>query len=154
MRKVCLLDPGDPATLLKYFGGLAAGADGVELDVHPTLDGHVVVIHDATQDTWQVPCASGAIDLPFFLDASRKDRTTNGTGLVCRASLDEIRRLDAGAKHSAAFRGERVPLLSEAVADRSRLGKMKKTGFYWICEDLWLRLRCVVLRDAVFSRHL
>lgn len=72
--------------------GLAAGADGVELDVHPTLDGHVVVIHDATQD-----------------------RTTEGRGLICHAPLEEIRRLDAGSKHSAAFRGEQVPLLGEVL---------------------------------------
>ncbi|CAE7586742.1 DIP13 [Symbiodinium sp. KB8] len=79
-------------TMAAFRAGLAAGADGVELDVHPTLDGHVVVIHDATQD-----------------------RTTEGRGLICHAPLEEIRRLDAGSKHSAAFRGEQVPLLGEVL---------------------------------------
>ena len=51
-----------------------------------------------------------------------EDRTTEGRGLICQAPLEEIRRLDAGSKHSAAFRGEQVPLLDEAA-------EMPKTVF-------------------------
>src|SRR4051812_39554777 len=49
------------------------GADMIEMDVHLTKDGRVVVIHDPTVD-----------------------RTTNGTGRVVDHTLDELRRLDAG----------------------------------------------------------
>ena len=48
------------------------GADMLELDVHSSADGHLVVIHDATVD-----------------------RTTNGTGRVVDMSLEQIRELDA-----------------------------------------------------------
>ena len=57
----------------------------VELDVHETLDGQLVCIHD-----------------------EGVDRTTNGTGLVHEMTLDQIRELDAG-------RGEKIPLLSEVL---------------------------------------
>jgi glycerophosphoryl diester phosphodiesterase len=49
------------------------GADMVELDVHASLDGHCVVIHDPTVD-----------------------RTTDGSGAVARMTLAELRELDAG----------------------------------------------------------
>ncbi len=65
-------------------------ADAIELDVDLTRDGHVVVIHDATID-----------------------RTTDGHGRVSDLTLEEIRRVDAGAWKDAAFKGERVPLLEE-----------------------------------------
>lgn len=48
-------------------------ADVLEIDVHSTRDGEVVVIHDDTVD-----------------------RTTDGTGPVAGFRLEEIRRLDAG----------------------------------------------------------
>ena len=49
------------------------GADVLEVDVQPTADGEVVVIHDATVD-----------------------RTTDGTGPVATLPLAELRALDAG----------------------------------------------------------
>jgi glycerophosphoryl diester phosphodiesterase len=65
-------------------------ADAIELDVDLTRDGHVIVLHDATID-----------------------RTTDGHGRVVDLTLDEIRRVDAGAWKSAEFKGQRVPLLEE-----------------------------------------
>jgi len=50
---------------------LAAGATGIELDVHATADGELVVCHDATVD-----------------------RTTNGSGAIASMSLAELRALD------------------------------------------------------------
>jgi glycerophosphoryl diester phosphodiesterase len=73
-------------TLAGIEHGLAAGVDGVEVDVRITSDGRIVVIHDATVD-----------------------RTTNGSGPVAGMTFDELRTLDAGD-------GERVPLLEEVVA--------------------------------------
>jgi glycerophosphoryl diester phosphodiesterase len=76
------------------------GAGGLELDVHMTRDGHIVVIHDATVD-----------------------RTTNGSGAVSEMTLDELRRLDAGHDFSPdggptrPYRGRdvRVPTLREVL---------------------------------------
>ncbi len=79
-----------------------AGAGGLELDVHMTRDGHIVVIHDATVD-----------------------RTTNGTGAVSEMTLEELRRLDAGHNFSPdggptrpyRGRGVRVPTLGEVLRE-------------------------------------
>ncbi|TXK79354.1 glycerophosphodiester phosphodiesterase [Paenibacillus sp. N3.4] len=77
-------------TLASFALALEQGADGIELDVHLSADGEIVVCHDP--------------DL---------DRTTNGTGFIHRKSWDEIKRLDAGLWFSEAYTGERVPLLRE-----------------------------------------
>ncbi|GAA0178514.1 glycerophosphodiester phosphodiesterase family protein [Clostridium sediminicola] len=66
------------------------GADAIEIDVHLSKDGHVVVIHDLVLD-----------------------RTTNGSGLVANYTLEELKELDAGIKFSKEFKGEKIPLLSE-----------------------------------------
>jgi glycerophosphoryl diester phosphodiesterase len=79
-----------------------AGAGGLELDVHLTRDGHIVVIHDATVD-----------------------RTTNGTGAVSEMTLDDLRGLDAGHNFSPdggptypyRGRGVRVPRLGEVLRE-------------------------------------
>jgi glycerophosphoryl diester phosphodiesterase len=67
------------------------GADGFELDVMLSADGHLVVIHDGTVD-----------------------RTTDGHGPVQQKTLAELKTLDAGAKFDARFAGERIPTLQEA----------------------------------------
>jgi glycerophosphoryl diester phosphodiesterase len=87
-------------TIESFHLAAEAGAGGLELDVHMTLDGHIVVIHDATVD-----------------------RTTNGTGAVSEMTLDELRRLDAGHNFSPdggptrPYRGRdvRVPTLEEVL---------------------------------------
>ncbi len=60
-------------TLEAFRMAVEVGAGGLELDVHLTRDGHVVVIHDATVD-----------------------RTTSGSGAVEAATLRELKGLDAG----------------------------------------------------------
>ncbi len=85
-------------TLEAFRLALESGAGGLELDVHMTRDGRVVVIHDNTVD-----------------------RTTDGSGAVGDMTLDEILKLDAGYRFSPdggrSFpyrnRGVRVPLLEE-----------------------------------------
>lgn len=56
----------------------AQGADGAELDVQRSADGHLVVIHDETVD-----------------------RTTDGTGRVVDLELADLVRLDASRGHDA-----------------------------------------------------
>ena len=100
------------STLHAIRCALAAGATGIELDVHATADGELVVCHDATVD-----------------------RTTNGTGAIALLTLEELRRLDnaywfvpgADARHDLApsdypLRGRapedpdfRVPTLREVL---------------------------------------
>ena len=77
------------------------GVDGIELDVHVTTDGQLVVIHDFDVAT-----------------------TTDGHGLVSAMSAAEVRRLDAGSHFSPAFAGVRVPTLDEVfdlVGDRCQV---------------------------------
>ncbi len=80
-------------TLAAFAAAIDAGADGIELDVHPSRDGALVVHHD------------------YYLD-----RTTDGTGLVSDHTLAQLRALDAGAWFSEAFVGEVIPTLEEALS--------------------------------------
>jgi len=65
-------------TLLSFRKALEAGADFMELDVHLSRDGHVVVIHDATLN-----------------------RTTDGKGKVAEKTLEELKRLSAAPRRAA-----------------------------------------------------
>ncbi len=59
------------STLLAMRKAVEAGATAIELDVHATADGELVVCHDATVD-----------------------RTTDGRGAIAELTLAELRRLD------------------------------------------------------------
>ncbi len=84
------------AALLK---AAEAGADWVEVDAQETADGVVVLMHDA--------------DLL---------RTTGDPRRLSEVGFEELRRLDAGSRFGAAYRGERVPTLVEAIeAVRGRM---------------------------------
>lgn len=69
------------------------GADAVEMDIHLTADGQLVVLHD--HDT---------------------KRTTGTHGAVAAMTLKEIRALDAGSWKHPRYAGERIPLLEEILA--------------------------------------
>ena len=91
---------GPQNTLEAAMLSAAAGADVIELDVHLTADGHLVVIHDATVEA-----------------------TTNGSGAVAEMTLEEIQAFDAGAAFreasgAASFvgRGVVVPTLEAIFA--------------------------------------
>lgn len=62
---------GPPNTLFAFRRALANGADGLELDVHRTSDGHLVACHDPTLD-----------------------RTTDLTGPITEKTLAEVRQAD------------------------------------------------------------
>ena len=79
-------------TFTAYDKALFLGVNHIELDVHFTRDGHIVVIHDDTVD-----------------------RTTNGSGPVLEHTLAELRALDAGAWFSVDYSGERIRTLGEIL---------------------------------------
>jgi len=64
---------------------LEQGLSGVEIDIHLSIDGKLMVIHDSTID-----------------------RTTDGSGNVKDKMFDELRKLDAGG-------GEKIPTLEEVI---------------------------------------
>jgi glycerophosphoryl diester phosphodiesterase len=72
-------------TLLSFRRAYELGAQMIELDVHETLDGQLVCIHDKTVD-----------------------RTTDGSGEVRNLSYEELMKMDAGD-------GERIPLLEDVL---------------------------------------
>ncbi|MFI6287784.1 glycerophosphodiester phosphodiesterase [Streptomyces sp. NPDC051018] len=72
-------------TLRSFIRAERCGMDAIELDLHLSKDGALVVMHDADVD-----------------------RTTDGTGPVAEKTLAELRALDAGE-------GERVPVFEEVL---------------------------------------
>jgi len=81
-------------TIAAFERAVELGADVIELDLHTSQDGELVVIHDDTLD-----------------------RTTDGSGPVHQRSLAELMRLDAGRWFGEGFAGQRIPRLDE-VLDR------------------------------------
>lgn len=72
-------------TLRSFVAAQQAGLDLIELDLHLSKDGALVVMHDTDVD-----------------------RTTDGSGAIADKTLAELRALDAG-------RGERVPVFEEVL---------------------------------------
>ena len=81
-------------TIAAFERAVELGAGVIELDLHMSQDGELVVIHDDTLD-----------------------RTTDGSGPVHQRSLAELMRLDAGRWFGEGFAGQRIPRLDE-VLDR------------------------------------
>lgn len=80
-------------TLAAIRLGWAQGADAVEIDVHCSKDGQVVVVHDA--------------DLR---------RTARSNSRIALHTLDELQTFDVGSWKHARFAGERIPTLAGALA--------------------------------------
>lgn len=80
-------------TLRAFRRAWEHGVECVELDVHVTKDGHVVVMHDATTK-----------------------RTGGRDRKIAEQTLAELRELDVGGWMSPAFRGERIPTLGDVLA--------------------------------------
>lgn len=79
-------------SLAAFAEGIRRGADLLELDIHLSRDGEIVVIHDHTVD-----------------------RTTDGHGYVHELTVAELKRLDAGAWFDPRFVSERIPTLREVI---------------------------------------
>lgn len=61
-------------TLGSFALAVEQGAEALELDIHESADGALIVCHDASVD-----------------------RTTNGQGLISRMTQEELQKLDAGS---------------------------------------------------------
>jgi glycerophosphoryl diester phosphodiesterase len=72
-------------TLVSFEKAIEMGADGIELDVHLSLDGHLIVIHDETID-----------------------RTTDGMGVVNQLTLQALKSCTINEKYS-------IPTLDEVL---------------------------------------
>lgn len=79
-------------TLAAFQAARDLTIEGIELDVHLSKDGQLMVIHDESVD-----------------------RTTNGSGFVKDLTADELRKFDAGSWKEERFSGERIPFLSEVL---------------------------------------
>ncbi|WP_445399305.1 glycerophosphodiester phosphodiesterase [Streptomyces sp. LE64] len=111
-------------TLRSFRAAERAGLDVIELDLHLSKDGALVVMHDA-----------------------RVDRTTDGSGAVADQTLEQLRALDAGL-------GERVPVFEEVLdAVRSPLqAEIKDVAAARSLAEV-LHARDLVPRVEVISFH-
>ena len=78
-------------TLLAFAKAVETGCDGIEMDVHLTKDGEVVIIHD-----------------------EKLDRTcTNGTGYVRDYTYEELKHFDVSYRFAGSCEPQRIPSLRE-----------------------------------------
>jgi len=129
-RPIILAHRGDKLhapenTLPAFEQAIQKGADGVELDVKLTADGHVVVMHD-----------------------SAVNRTTDGRGHVAALTLDAIRRLDAGKWFNEKFSGVKVPLLEEVfeTVGRDKLINIELKNLFTPRDNLVLKVCDLIKR--------
>lgn len=80
---------GPENTLACYKKGIEAGADMIEIDIHLTKDGKIVICHDQTID-----------------------RTTNGNGKIREMMLEEIRQYNV-VDSDGNVTDEKIPTLDE-----------------------------------------
>jgi len=83
---------GPENTMDSFRKAITMGADGIEVDVHLSMDGELIVCHD-----------------------EKVDRTTNGKGFIKDLTLEEIKKLDAGSWFSYEYSREEVPTLEEVI---------------------------------------
>lgn len=79
-------------TLPAFAEAVRVDADVIELDIHLSKDGHLIVMHD--EDV---------------------DRTTNGKGLIREKTLADIKKLNAGSWFDPQYQNTKVPTLQEVL---------------------------------------
>jgi glycerophosphoryl diester phosphodiesterase len=106
-------------TIPAIEAGIDRGAQAIEVDVHRTQDGTLVVMHDASVA-----------------------RTTQGQGEIRDLTWDQIQELDAGRHFSSSYEGTPVPTLRHVIdrvlgAGRTLVVEVKDPALYpGIAEDL------------------
>lgn len=108
-------------TLAAFDKAVEMKCDYIELDIHLSKDGRIVVIHDSTVD-----------------------RTTDSSGKVCDLTLAELQQLDAGSWFDEIFKGETIPTLVEVLERyRGKIGiliEVKDPSSYPGIEDKLAKL--------------
>lgn len=80
-------------TFAAFVNALSLPVDAIELDVHLSRDGHVVVFHD-----------------------NHVHKRTNGSGNLLDLDMSYLRRLDAAARHPGGWpEPQQIPTLSEVL---------------------------------------
>ena len=77
-------------TMLSFREAVKVGCDAIEMDVHETRDGRLVVIHD-----------------------ERLDRTTDSSGRICDHSFAELQQVNAAARFAGKYAPEHIPSFDE-----------------------------------------
>ena len=77
-------------TLPAFEQAIKYKADSLELDLHVSKDGKLIVIHD-----------------------EKVDRTTNGEGFIKDMTVKKIKKLDAGSWFDKKFKNTRIPTFEE-----------------------------------------
>jgi glycerophosphoryl diester phosphodiesterase len=77
-------------TLAAFQLALEQGCDALELDIHLSLDGKLMVCHDSTVD-----------------------RTTNASGRIVDIDASQLRTYDAGIWFNKKYKGQQIPFLAE-----------------------------------------
>lgn len=98
-------------TMLAFEKALEAGCEGIELDVHLTKDGEVVIIHD-----------------------EEINRTSNQQGLVKDMTYKELEKVDFSYKYQGKVPFQKIPTLREyfeLVKDKDIITNIElKTGVF------------------------
>lgn len=79
-------------TMASYQKAIDLGVDFIEIDIHMSKDGKLIVHHDP-----------------------QLDRTTNGKGLLKDYTSEQLMKMDAGSWFNPDFCHERIPLLTEVL---------------------------------------
>ncbi len=82
-----------PENSMPAFGAaVALGASEIEFDLWPTKDGEIVSIHD-----------------------DKLDRVSDGSGIVCEYTYEELKQYDFGGKFGEKFKGLRIVLFEDIL---------------------------------------
>lgn len=117
-------------TLGSFLLAVEQGAHAIELDIHLSADGEIMVIHDHTID-----------------------RTTSGAGAVKDMTVSELQKVDAGVKFPDTYAGERIPTLEEvfdALPAHTLINVEIKSGRHEIEEKLVALMKRKNRMETVF----
>lgn len=120
-------------TLEAFQLAIDMDADGIELDVHQTKDGIVVVCHDE------------AID-----------RTSDGAGLISEMTLDELKKYNFFGRFQSEYPNVKIPTLKEVyeLIKPSRLTvnvEIKASGFDFVKKVCEVTAECGMKNRVIYS---
>ncbi|QKJ61628.1 glycerophosphodiester phosphodiesterase family protein [Flavobacterium sp. M31R6] len=114
-------------TLVSFEKAIEMGADGIELDVHLSLDGHLIVIHDESID-----------------------RTTNGKGVVNQMTLQELKSFTINEEYTIPTLEEVLDLVNQRcfvnieLKNQDTAEKVVQLIEYYISDENWSQTHFIV----------